>query len=104
MALAIILISIFSYQQKKNVVDGGVPNGRGADNEQETRVRLLCKFKSLPSPLLRVSRGLESSSSWSTKGDTLTNGDSLVNVNVSSEKATSTWVFRASPEFAVLKK
>ena len=41
-------------------------------------VRLLCRFKSLPSPLLRVSRDLESSfSSWYSEGDILTNGDFL---------------------------
>lgn len=40
-----------------------------------TRVRLLCRFKSVPCPLIIVSCNLESSSYWRKGGDSLTNGD-----------------------------
>ena len=57
---------------------------------------LLCKLKSLPSSLIRVSRGLDVPSSWYTEGDTQMQL-SLVNTNVSFKSITSTWFSELCP-------
>jgi len=56
---------------------GNVSYGRLPGKAQSTGVRLLGRFNSVPSLLLRVSRDLEFSfSAQYREGDTLTNGDS----------------------------
>lgn len=45
---------------------------------QKTSVRLLCRFKSLPSTLIRVSRDMVIlPSAWYREGDAFTDGDFL---------------------------
>ena len=84
----------------------GASYGRFSGKAQWTR---LCRFRSLPSPLIRVSRGLESPlSSKSLPGTEretpLQMEISLVNVNVSYKRVTSTQLSELFPCLLFLKK
>ena len=68
----------------------GVSYGWGPGKAHESRVRLLCRFKSPSSPLIRVSRDLGSSPLASTARETPLQVEiSFINVNVSCKRVTS---------------
>lgn len=64
---------------------------RGDQGKHCKGVRLLCRFKFMPSLLIIVSRDLDISSFQSTEEGTLTKGDFLICINVSYERVISTW-------------
>lgn len=91
----------YHLQLKTKVGDGGWGSQFWEVTRESTinKGRLFHGFKALPSPLMRVPRDGSSGCFWYREGDTFTEGASLINVNVSYTRVTSThfqsfsWVF-----------
>lgn len=66
-------------------------NERLSGNAQETRVRLLSRFRSLPSPLIRVQRFGHPPLSGTERDTLLQMEISLININVPYKTVVSTW-------------
>ena len=66
------------------------------------RVKLLCRFKYLSSPLIRISRDLVIlPPSWYSQEETLTNGDFIYIQEHHLQKGNFSWVFRVYPVSAI---
>ena len=86
------------------LVLGDISCGGDQEKHSETKVRWLCRFNSLPSPLIRVSRGKVIHLFLVLCGRHPYKGDFPSTVKVSYKNVTSAWISEYLPGLLFLKK